>query len=271
MKTILKNIATAIVLVSLFAGTAHGGRARRDTSLATVIKGRLAVNADKLNYPASVKRFYVRGGFKPVWLLADSAKKVAWDAMLLLECVAQYGLNTADYRPHDLNCSALNAVAAGKANNSNRAAFDIKMTDAIITLIYNLHYGKLNPQFGQSRVDAANTAEFKADYALADALEWNTLEDMITGVQPQTEAYTNLQHHMLLLATRFTGPNRISPEHDMRKMAINMERLRWMYTTGKPMHLTCTVLKGVLIYGKDVDMADKKLEQKLYYPDIKNH
>jgi murein L,D-transpeptidase YcbB/YkuD len=183
---------------------------------------------------------------------------------MLLDCVLQYGLNPADYNPKDFTYASLNALQEGKANNTKRAAFDIKMTDAIITLINNLHYGKLNPQFGHNRVDAANIIEFKADKALADALEWNSVGDMITDVQPQTEAYTNLQRHMLLLATRFTGLNFTTPVTEMRKMAINMERLRWMYTTGKTMHLTCTVRDGVLIYSKDVNGLDKGLGMRLY-------
>jgi len=268
MKPVFRNIgigiAITIALVSLFVGTAKAGRARRDTTVAAVIKGRLAANADKLNYPASVKRFYIREGFKPVWVLTNSNKIPAWDAILLLECVSQYGLSPADYRPQELNCGTLNALLAQKNGNNKCASFDIKLTDAIITLINNLHFGKLNPQFGHNRIDADNITEFKADYALADALEWNTVNDMVIDVQPQTEAYINLQRHMLLLTTKYSGPERAKPERDMRLVAINLERLRWMYTTGKPMHLTCTMREGVLIYGKDVNNEDAELGKRLY-------
>ena len=264
MITICKSMAVTMALVSIFVGTANATSVNRDTSVAAIIKERLANNRDGLKYPASVKRFYQQEGFKLVWLLKDSAKMPAWDAMLLLDCLLQYGLNPADYHPKDFTYRSLNALQTGKGGNNKRAAFDINMTDAIITLINNLHYGKLNPQFPRARIDANNLTEFKADNALADALEWNSLSDMITDVQPQTEAYNNLQRHMLLLTTRFTGLNFITPVTEMRKIAINMERLRWIYTTGKPTQLTCTVREGVLVYSKDVNGLDKKLGMRLY-------
>ena len=43
-----------------------------------------------------------------------------------------------------------------------------------------------------------------------------------------------------------------------------MERLRWINSTGKQIHLTCIVKEGVVIYYKDIYKQDEPLERALY-------
>jgi hypothetical protein len=97
-----------------------------------------------------------------------------------------------------------------KAANNDKAIFDVILTDAIITMINNLHYGKLNPYFTKARIEAENITEFKADKILIDALEQRgRMMNTVLNVQPHSEAYTNLQHHMKLLTTKYSGSNYI--------------------------------------------------------------
>src|ERR1700744_259623 len=55
-----------------------------------------------LNYPESVKRFYERNGFQPAWIKPQQGFGQTWQAMLMLDCVLQYGLAHADYHPKEL-------------------------------------------------------------------------------------------------------------------------------------------------------------------------
>jgi hypothetical protein len=157
-------------------------------------------NRRKLHFPRSVMRFYELEGYRLVWVLKDTIKTPAWDAMQLLDCVLQYGLDPNDYHPQQLTYQFLNAVQQDKATNNDKAYFDVMMTDALINLINNLHYGKFNPDFQKSRIDAADITEFKGDKILVDALENHDLMAII-NVQPHAEAYTNLRRHLLLLTT----------------------------------------------------------------------
>ena len=48
--------------------------ARKDTSIATVIKGQLALHRKELYFPNSVQRFYRHTGFKLAWIAPDTVK-----------------------------------------------------------------------------------------------------------------------------------------------------------------------------------------------------
>jgi murein L,D-transpeptidase YcbB/YkuD len=208
-----------------------------------------AINQHKANlhYPLSVERFYHQEGFKLIWL-TDTIKTPAWDAMILLDCVSQYGLNPDDYYPHELTYDNLHIMLTGNISESKKAYFDIRLTDAMLTLINNLYYGKLNPWFPRAKIDANNPTQFKADIALENALEQKDVKSAILNVQPHSEAYVNLQRYIALLITKYNGITRPKTENDIRKIAINMERLRWINTTGRQVHLTCAVKEGIVIY-----------------------
>jgi hypothetical protein len=126
-------------------------------------------NRAQLHYPLSVERFYKQEGFRFMWVLKDTLKTPAWDAMQILDCVLQYGLNYVDYHPKELTYEVLHKVQAVKASNNDKACFDVILTDAVITLINNLHYGKLNPDFPLNKVDADDITQFKGDKVLLDA------------------------------------------------------------------------------------------------------
>jgi L,D-transpeptidase YcbB len=215
-----------------------------------------------LYYPRSVERFYKQNGYKLAWIAPDTVKTHAWDAMLLLDCVKQYGLNHEDYHPDLLLYPTLHKLIGQKRNSEETAIYDVLLTDAVIRFINNLHYGKLNPVYTALKVDRGT--KFKADEALLLALQSNNFLSAIDNVQPKSKLYFDLQDHMRLLVGQRSGDCYIIPQGLIRKMAINMERLRWIYTTGKPVHLTLIVREGAVINYKDINKQDKKLEKALY-------
>lgn len=235
MKTLFRLLFFAIIILPL------------QPKAQSVIANAIKQNRAKLHYPLSVERFYRQEDYGLVWVLKDTVKTPAWDAMLLLDCVLQYGLNPVDYHPQELTYNLLHKVQEINANNNDKAYFDVILTDAIITLINNLHYGKLNPNFPLNKVDAEDITQFKGDKILLDALEINSLKSAIINAQPRSEAYINLRRHLVLLTTKYSGSNYVKPESDIKKVAINMEWLRWINTTGKMIRLTCVVEEGVII------------------------
>jgi murein L,D-transpeptidase YcbB/YkuD len=270
MKNIFKQIPVMIAIGVIGFGSSLQAQAIYKLTDSKDINMKLLGTSIKqhkadLHYPLSVERFYKQEGFRLVWLLKDTVKTPAWDALLLLDCILQYGLNPADYHPLELTYDNLHLMQTDKVSNSDKANFDIVLTDAIITLINNLHYGKLNPEFSAEKIDSKDIKQFKGDKVLLNSLELNNITNAILIAQPQSEAYTNLQRHMLVLTTKYSGSNYVKAEKDIRKMAINMERLRWISTTGKMTHLTCAVQDGVIINYKDVYNRDKDLEVALYY------
>jgi murein L,D-transpeptidase YcbB/YkuD len=233
-------------------------KAASDTTIAHALKSSRA----SLYYPISVERFYKANGYKLAWIAADTVKNHVWDAMLLLDCVKQYGLNHDDYHPKQLLYPVLHKLINQNKKGKAAALYDIFLTDAIIRFINDLHYGKLNPVYTTEKVD--QHSKFKAYAELMLALNSNDFDNVIKSAQPKSKLYFDLQDHMRLLVGQRSGDCYVIPQGLIRKMAINMERLRWIGTTGEKVHLTLIVRDGVVINYKDIHHKDFQLERSLY-------
>jgi hypothetical protein len=182
--------------------------------------------------------------------------------MMLLDCVRQYGLVHDDYHPRELLYDRLHRLIEKNGTDEEKAYFDVLLTDAMIRFLNNLHYGKLNPVYTADKIDGGTA--FKADKLLLLALSANNFSGTINSAQPKTKLYFDMQYHMRLLVGLRSEDCYVIPKGLERKMAVNMERLRWMSTNGGHIHLTCIVRNGVVVYFKDNGNSDKILGDALY-------
>lgn len=60
-----------------------------------------AATSQQLHYPQSVTRFYRQNNYLPVWTNPESRQNTG-NAMVLLDCVLQYGLSHDDFHPKEL-------------------------------------------------------------------------------------------------------------------------------------------------------------------------
>lgn len=247
------------------------------TSMELSVQLKNQTRQSKLYYPKSVRRYYHQNGFQLMWIKNKDQAKQTWEAMMLLDCVLQFGLSHADYHPRELIYDKLRTMInePGEIAIGAQARFDILLTDALITLVNHLHYGKLNPYFSEKRIDElTKTAEFNAVDELTKARLKADFTTAISTVQPKSKAYADLQSYMRLIKGQYVGDCYQTPESEVRKIAINMERLRWVesYTiqTGrkKVPYLTCEVKDGLLVFHDDIRHLDESLEAAMY-PDIK--
>ncbi|MEP6610567.1 MAG: L,D-transpeptidase family protein [Mucilaginibacter sp.] len=236
IKKRLAGASTALLFVLFFTGVNTADckaqvvvPSARDTSVSSSIKALLA-NGAGYYYPASLNRFYLQNGYNLAWIKPETAKAHSWEAMLLLDCVIQFGLNHADYHPQELVYDKLHFLTEhfDKASATEKAVYDIMLTDAMLAFMNNLHYGKLNPNFAAGKVDEGVNGNMVADSGLTAALIDKDFMSAVINVQPKSAAYVSLQYHMHLLAGLYTGDCYDTPEGDLRKMAVNMERLRWI-------------------------------------------
>ncbi|MBB5396883.1 hypothetical protein [Mucilaginibacter sp. AK015] len=218
------------VLAFLFLSSAPALALQPDPGLASQIRSQLqAKNKLALYFPRSVKRFYAARNFKPVWLIKETGETGhAWQAMLLLDCVVQYGLSYGDYHPDELKYGILRDIAEqpAKINRKQQARFEIMLTDAMLTLMVHLHYGKLNPDLPAAKIDAAY-GDLRVETALAQALTQPDVTEKMLAVQPSGQAYQEMQNWMHKWKGQYLDDCYEVPEADVRKVAINMERLRW--------------------------------------------
>jgi murein L,D-transpeptidase YcbB/YkuD len=251
--------ATMLIFkLSIFISLAASLRLQAQNPIVSAIKK----NRVDLYYPRSVERFYKQNGYHLVWIAPDTVKTHASEAMLMLDCVKLYGLNHLDYHPKQLVYDQLHKLVEKGGTKAEKALYDILLTDAVIRLMNDLHYGKLNPVYTSAKIDGG--VGFRAEKELHTAIESTAFLDAVDRSQPKSKLYLDLQDHMRLVVGQRSGDCYLIPPELVRKMAINLERLRWISTTGTQIHLTCIVREGLVIYYKDIDNQDKNLEKALY-------
>lgn len=141
-----------------------------------------AATSQQLHYPQCVTRFYRQNNYLPVWTNPKSGQNTG-NAMVLLDCVLQYGLSHDDFHPKELQFDMLRDMLEnpGSVSDSLKAQFDVLLTDAIITILNYLHYGKLNPDYGSDRVDHGMDVPFHAESKLRDIVHSQEFTNAVLG------------------------------------------------------------------------------------------
>lgn len=202
-----------------------------DTSVKAVIQKvfQQKKETQAFHYPGSVERFYNQSGFQPVWIDPEKDVRKTWEALLMLDCVLQYGLNHQDYHPKVLLYSTMHDILDNPSNvtASQKAWFDMLLSDALITFMNHLHFGKLNPVYSSTVIDRGELAGFCAEDILKQAMVQKDFMSAVLNVQPKAREYQLMQKYMQLMKGQYVDDCYEAPEGIVRKLAINMERLRW--------------------------------------------
>lgn len=202
-----------------------------DTTVKIAIKKTLTKGAGvtAFHYPQSVERFYLQSGFNPGWIKDEKEIRTTWEALLMLDCVLQFGLSHADYHPVELDYATMHDIyrKPSRVGAEQKARFDMMLTDAMITFIYHLHFGKLNPIYTAEKLDKGEISGFCAEDILKQAKTQKDFMALILNSQPKSRAYVLMQEQMRLMKGQYLDDCYEAPEGTVRKLAINMERLRW--------------------------------------------
>lgn len=179
-----------------------------DTPIAESLKSQLTSHKNDLYYPKSVARFYQQNGYRLLWLAPGSIRTPATEAMLMLDCVFPFGLAYEDYHPDELLADKLYYFSThfDQTGNDRKSSFDILLTDALLYMINNLHYGKLNPDFPASYLDTASANEFIASQLLRSAIQGKGFKEILETAQPVSGAYQDLKHQLELLSGAMFNP-----------------------------------------------------------------
>lgn len=232
----MKKISFAFVfLLSTVISTHVFAVAHQDSLVNQAINSLLNKDAlqNSLHFPATIKRLYRKNNGQALWIMPQNGEGPAWQVMMLIDCVLQYGLSPASYHPAELSYNRLHRAldTVGKVSPIEAAKLDILLSDAIITFVNHLHYGKFNPVVTAGKIDRDSFKGFHADSAVLAALPENkpyAFWSNIEKIQPQDKAYRDLQHRMRLLEGQYAGDNYEVSDQEIRLIAVNMERLRWL-------------------------------------------
>lgn len=185
----------------------------------------------QFNFPKTVKRFYSLTNTEANWLRSVYDIRPTVSAMLLLDCVRQYGLQPKDYHPKMLSYELMyNVLNGNRMSAMQKVEFELMLTDAMISLINNLHYGAYNPYLSNPTLDNGAQNELKADEFLRNIKNSPHLMDSVLKVQPIINQYKQLQGYMKLIAGQYTCDSYETPDKEIRAICFNMERLRWTNT-----------------------------------------
>ncbi|WP_313002923.1 L,D-transpeptidase family protein [Chryseobacterium gleum] len=249
MKTLLNWIVIVFSVAML-----HGQDVNAVSQIALVLNSK--DDLPELHFPKSVKQFYGQHGFEYVWINPSVKRNLLQDAVLLLKDTGKRGLSSKDYHEQSLTPEILNTVAdqTKYTDSKENAVTDILMTDALITYINYLHFGKYNPFYSPSFIDGNDVEGFKASEILYQALQKDDLPKVAFDVQPKIQEYADFQDYLNTIYSNGTE-NR---EAEIKKIAINMERLRWMGISSD-----AYLLVNIPSYSLDFVQKDKTLHYKV--------
>jgi len=209
----------------------------KNDSIILQVQQQLSVfeHSEKLNFPKTVKRFYKLIENHPNWLRPEDRISPTISAMLLLDCVRQFGLKRENYHPGILSYENMYKALKPEQHSDPlpRVQFEIMLTDALISIINNLHYGAFNPNLPQSKIDNGVAGGLNAEIFLLQIKDSAVLMDSILTVQPKIDQYKQLQGYMKLIAGQYICDSYETPEETVKAILINLERLRWMNTGGE--------------------------------------
>ncbi|TBO43647.1 L,D-transpeptidase [Pedobacter kyonggii] len=194
----------------------------------TYIKIAISQISPRLNYPKLVERFYKNQRFSMIWVKPDTVKSEIYKSMLLMDCVLQFGLNRDDFHPGKLTYNLLKPLVQAQSNPQEKSNFDVYLTDALITLVNHLHYGKFNPVYISEVLEEGKQSGFDPVAHLTGALHARDFMEAVVSAQPKMQMYRLLQDYLHLVKGQYIDDCYEFPEGDARKMAINMERMRWI-------------------------------------------
>jgi len=209
---------------------------KRNAFISEQTKAQLLACHGTLNYPKSVERFYKSKGYTLAWVEKENHNRQLAPAMMILDCVAQFGLNRQDFHAGELIYQQVEVLSGepDMLGGGQRAIFDVLMTDAMITFMNHLHYGKFNTALTPSRIDEGGYGDFSAEQRLLELMESKDFYNEISMVQPSSKEYDDLQKYMHLVRGQYLEDSYEFPEESVRKMTINMERLRWLSSAQTP-------------------------------------
>jgi len=209
---------------------------KRNAIISEQTKAQLLACQGTLNYPKSVERFYKTKDYTLAWVEKQNHNRQLAPAMMILDCVSQFGLNRQDFHASELIYKQVQVLAEEPTmlGGGQRAIFDVLMTDAMITFMNHLHYGKFNTILTPSKIDEGGYGDFNAEERLLALMESKDFYNEIASVRPSSKEYDDLQKYLHLVRGQYLEDSYEFPEESVKKMTINMERLRWLSASQTP-------------------------------------
>jgi murein L,D-transpeptidase YcbB/YkuD len=144
---------------------------------------------ENIDAGAVVARFYQTRGFQPLWNNPDRVERMLEE----LELASAEGLNPEDY--HYSYLRDLQEVLKGKPSASQKAEFELLMTDALMVYGYHLLRGKVDPKNLEAtwNYTEAEILEDKVFSQISSRANAGELINAFINLKPQDQLSTRLR------------------------------------------------------------------------------
>ena len=193
---------------------------------------KLATDSHKLNFPKLTTKIYLGRFYQSIWFNNDLRSKVLKEATQLLDSAPQYGLNKIDF--HCVELSTGHKSFQINSADAYKPSMDIWITDAMLTFIAQLHYGKANPIFPLKSLDQEQFSGLKIDSIFLSALTKSDFKSFIKEIEPKYKAYHDLQKYTSGLVSSYADDCNLIKDENFKLLAINLERWRWLNSMEMP-------------------------------------
>jgi murein L,D-transpeptidase YcbB/YkuD len=194
---------------------------------------------------AVVRAFYGEIGFEPVW---GSDPGGATRAALALEALAgarDHGLVPAHYGVGALRRRAEPATLRAGVER------ELLLTDALLRYAVDLRAGRLRPTAVQPDWGIPPPSRADPVRELAEAIETGTLAAWLQSLPPPHAAYARLVGALRSLhaaaAGRGAPGTRSAVDAQIRQVAVNLERWRWLPRRLEPRHVAVNAAEATLL------------------------
>lgn len=217
-----------------------------------------AINTQSLHFPVLTNKIYLSRSHQSIWFNHDLNHDLLKTAAAVFYAAPEYGLNVSDFHCEQLSEKNITNAIQNEFLDGFKPMLDVLITDAMLTYIAQIHYGKANKKFPLKSMDNLQFEGLKTDSILLLAVASLDFENIIKSVEPKFKGYQDLQKHTSLFAEKYNGNcNLINDEH-FKNLALNLERWRWISDTSEP-YLFINIPSYTLTYFNKNTMEDFKV------------
>jgi murein L,D-transpeptidase YcbB/YkuD len=148
--------------------------------------GKLSVTG----YTDHVKRLYTSTDYAPIWLKTDVPTPQAASLMEALRASREKGLNPADYDAEEL---ASQSTSIKSASPTAQAAFDARLTLAVMRYISDLRIGRVNPKHLKFGIDVQAKKYDLPDFLKQQIVNAPDMQSALAQIEPPYAGYRRIE------------------------------------------------------------------------------
>jgi len=149
-----------------------------------------------LSFPAEMRKFYTRRGFRPAWIDVEGPLPAATSLLKVLQQSSRHGLRPEDYhagRIKSLLPGIMRYFVRGLPLSAEQSMnLDFLLTDAFFLYASHLSSGKVNPEEIKAQWFIRKRTKPNLSQTLEKALESGEVEAVLENLAPSSPSYVRL-------------------------------------------------------------------------------